>query len=430
MTYSESLAFLGSARRFGMKLGLETMSALAEAFGRPQDHLRFIHIAGTNGKGSTAAFCEAILRSGGSNVGLFTSPHLVSIRERVQINRESISERDFCLGLEWVKQAAPEEATFFELMTGLALWYFAREKVDFVVWETGLGGRLDATNIVHPEVCLITTIGLDHQRYLGNTLKEIAGEKAGIIKPGVPVFSTVSSGEAEEIIRKKARELGAPLTLIQDSIEDLGLKNGKQWAKFLGHEYALGLIGRHQVDNAACAVAALSYLGASPQAIQEGLASTAWPGRFEILSRDPLLVLDGAHNVEGMRTLVETWRAFLQAVGGDERARIVFASVSDKDISGMAAVLRPLAQEVFLVRLENERSSSLEELEAAFSGIPTKLYDSVSILWKDLADCKKGPPTLMTGSLFLVGEILAARQGQGTEYRLNEKLEPQVISSR
>ncbi len=190
MTYPDALSYLGQARRFGMKLGLEPMRELARALGNPQESLRFIHLAGTNGKGSTAAFCESCLRAAGFRVGLYTSPHLVSVRERIQIDREPISEADFAEGMDVVRRAVTEqkdhEATFFELMTALALWYFAREKVDWVVWETGLGGRLDATNIVQPEVCIITNIGLDHQQYLGESLREIAAEKAGIIKPGVP----------------------------------------------------------------------------------------------------------------------------------------------------------------------------------------------------------------------------------------------------
>jgi dihydrofolate synthase/folylpolyglutamate synthase len=451
MTYPEALSYLGQARRFGMKLGLEPMRDLARALGNPQERLRFIHLAGTNGKGSTAAFCESCLRAGGYRVGLYTSPHLVSVRERIQIDRRLISQADFAGGMEVVRRAVEgrkdDQATFFEMMTALALWYFEREKIDWVVWETGLGGRLDATNIVTPKICIMTNIGLDHQQYLGETLHEIAEEKAGIIKPGVPVVSAVEIGEASEVIRERARAGGCTLTLVHRDREarDLGWRGGRQMAEIDGHEVALGLIGPHQVDNAACAVEAIGQLNGAGlpgkgrgdeepfhirgEAIARGLADTVWPGRFQIFSEDPLIVLDGAHNPAGVKMLVETWRAFLAARYGwtareiDGRARLVFASVADKDISEMAQLLRPLAREVLLVRLASERSADPAQLAPAFAGLPCTGYDSVSALCQELAAVDPGGVTLVTGSLFLVGEMLAPRQGDAEEYRLNERLE-------
>jgi dihydrofolate synthase / folylpolyglutamate synthase len=435
MTYSDALSYLGQARRFGMKLGLEPMRHFARALGNPQDSLRFIHLAGTNGKGSTAAFCESCLRTSGFRVGLYTSPHLVSVRERIQIDRQPISEADFAEGMAAVRKIVEEqvehEATFFELTTAIALWYFGREKVDWVVWETGLGGRLDATNIVTPEVCIITNIGLDHQQYLGQTLAEIAAEKAGIIKPGVPVISAVEPGEASEIIAKTAQLQGSPLTLLHldRKVEDLGLRGNKQLARLDGQEFALGLVGPHQVANAACAVAAMHQLEISGDAIARGLPGTVWPGRFEILSEKPLIVLDGAHNPAGMAMLVETWRAFLAARYGwsaheiDGRTRLVFASVADKDISEMAQLLRPLASEVCLVRLANERSAEPDQLVSSFSGLHCACYDSVASLWQYLVTADPESLTLITGSLFLVGEMLAQGYDDAREYHLNERLE-------
>jgi len=451
MTYPDALSYLGQTRRFGMKLGLGPMRDLARALGDPQNGLRFIHLAGTNGKGSTAAFCESCLRAAGYRVGLYTSPHLVSVRERIQIDRRLISEADFAKGMEAVRRAVDEheghEITFFELMTALALWYFGREKVDWVVWETGLGGRLDATNIVQPEVCIITNIGLDHQQYLGESLREIAEEKAGIIKRGVSVISAVEDGEASQVIRKRAQAERCGLTLVHRDMElkDLGLRSSKQIASIDGREFALGLMGPHQVYNAACAVEAIWLLNASStpedckedeepfhirhEVIARGLAETAWPGRFEIVSEKPLIVLDGAHNPAGVKMLVETWRAFLAARYGwsareiDGRARLVFASVADKDVSEMAHLLRPLAQEVSLVRLANERSADPATLASSFAGLPCTCYDSVSAVWHDLATADPATVTLVTGSLFLIGEMLAPQQGNAEEYRLNERLE-------
>ena len=437
MTYSEAVAYLSEARRFGMKLGLEPMRLLAAELGNPQEKLRFIHLAGTNGKGSTAAFCESCIRAAGRRVGLYTSPHLVSVRERIQVGRVPISEADFALGMtavrEAIERAGDEPRTFFELTTALALWYFARERVEWVVWETGLGGRLDATNIVRPEVSIITNIGLDHQAYLGPTLADIAGEKAGIIKPGVPVVSAVAPGEAAGIIARVAGENKSPLTLIPAHlpIEDLGLRDGRQRARIAGGEYALGLIGSHQVENAACAVAALGALppaDAIPgSAVAEGLKRTVWPGRFEILSDAPLMVLDGAHNPAGVRKLVETWSSFLVSRGiadasGDTKTHLVFASVTDKDIGGIARILRPLAAKVSLVRLAHERAADPRALVEFFSGLPCTCYDSVNELWRDLKNAPADVPILLTGSLFLIGEVLARRAGSTEEYQLNERL--------
>ncbi len=434
MTYPESLTFLGQARFFGMKLGLERMRRIAERLGRPQDGLRFIHLAGTNGKGSTAAFCESILRSSGYRVGLYTSPHLVSVRERIQINRVPITEADFALGMEAVSEAmgtgADHEATFFEITTALALWYFRREKVDWVVWETGLGGRLDATNIVDPEVCIITNIGLDHQQYLGQTLREIAKEKAGIIKPGVPVISAVEMDVASEVILERAQAERSNPTLVRRDmkIKDLGFRGDKQIAWIDGHEFCLGLAGTHQIQNAACALAVMRQLKISDVAISNGLAAVIWPVRFEVLSENPLIVLDGAHNPAGTKSLVETWRAFLAARHGwsekeiDGRAHLVFASVADKDISEMAKLLMPIAKKVSLVRLANERSADPEKLAEFFKGLSHACYDSLSAFWENISPAGD-MPTLITGSLFLAGEMLARRQNVAEEYKLNERLE-------
>jgi dihydrofolate synthase / folylpolyglutamate synthase len=447
MTYPDALSYLGLTRRFGMKLGLESMRELARVLGEPQKRLRFIHLAGTNGKGSTAAFCESCLRASGFRVGLYTSPHLVSVRERIQIDRHSISESDFAEGMAVVRVASDglrdHGATFFELMTALALWYFAREKVDWVVWETGLGGRLDATNIVEPAVCIITNIGLEHQQYLGESLRDIAAEKAGIIKDRVPVVSAVEGGEAEKVIRERAEAGKCVLTLVRRDMEikDLGLRGNKQMAEIDGREFALGLIGPHQISNAACALEAMKQIPSrksrlvdqfaciGDDAFTRGLESTLWPGRFEILSERPLIVLDGAHNAAGMAMLVETWRAFLAARYGwsapqiEGRARLVFASVADKDISEMAVMLRPLAREVLLVRLANERGAEPALLASSFAGLSCACYDSVSDVWHDFASADPEAVILVTGSLFLVGEMLARRQGNAEEYRLNERLE-------
>ena len=430
MTYPDALVYLGATRRFGMKLGLEPMLAAAEALGHPEKNLRFIHLAGTNGKGSTAAFCESCLRAAGFRVGLYTSPHLVSVRERIQIDRGPISEADFAEGMTAVRDAVRgvenPPATFFELMTALALRHFARERVDWVVWETGLGGRLDATNIVTPEVCIITNIGLEHQQYLGPTLPEIAAEKAGIIKPGVPVVSAVEPGPAAEVIAEIARGKNAPLMWVRTETK-ASWRDGRQQAEIDGCEYVLGLIGSHQAENAACAVAALRRLPGHlvpEEATARGLESTRWAGRFEIVSESPLIVLDGAHNPAGMRKLVETWTSFLASRGLEAGTHLVFASVSDKDVTEIAELLRPVARQVSLVRLASDRSADPAALAAHFAGLPCRFFDSVGQLWNEFKTAPADGPVLITGSLFLVGEIEAQRgRDRAGEYRLNERLE-------
>jgi dihydrofolate synthase / folylpolyglutamate synthase len=245
----------------------------------------------------------------------------------------------------------------------------------------------------------------------------------------VPVVSAVEDGEATVVIRETAQAQGCPLTLIQRDmeVENLGLRGNKQMARIDDRELALGLIGPHQISNAACAVAAMRQLKISEEAIARGLEDTVWPGRFEILSEKPLIVLDGAHNPAGVAMLVETWRAFLASRGTDARARLVFASVADKDISEMAQRLRPLAQEILLVRLANERSAEPSQLAPFFPGLPCTCYDSVSAAWQNLLSAGPESITLITGSLFLVGEMLALRQGNAEEYQHNERLEKLAV---
>jgi dihydrofolate synthase/folylpolyglutamate synthase len=267
-------------------------------------------------------------------------------------------------------------------------------------------------------------------------LRDIAAEKAGIIKHQVPVVSAVEIGEAADVIRACAKAGDCALTLVHRDMEvkDLGLRGNKQITRIDGRELALGLIGPHQVSNAACAVEAMRQLKISEAAVARGLTDTVWSGRFEILSEKPLIVLDGAHNPAGMAMLVETWRAFLAARYGwrahetDGRARLVFASVADKDIFPMAQLLRPLAREVSLVRLANERGAEPVLLASSFAGLPCACYDSVSAVWQDLATAAPETATLITGSLFLVGEMLARRQGNAEEYCLNERLEKFAVT--
>ena len=320
MTYRDAIQFLYDLRLFGLKFGLENTFKLAALAGNPQEKLRFIHVAGTNGKGSTCAMLESIYRAAGLRVGLFTSPHLVSFRERIQVNRRLISEADVVrLAAELreqcrtgfqpvstVKSPGPEQGdrrdacpTFFEVVTVMALRYFPEQQCDLVIWETGMGGRLDATNIVTPLASVITNIQLDHQQWLGDTLAKIAAEKAGIIKPGVPVITATDAPEALEVIAKIAREKNARLTKLgQASSLSLATRTA-----------ALPLPGEHQKLNAALAIATVQALQnkipVSDEAIRTGLATVQWPGRLQFIktASGQTFLLDGAHNAASAEAL-------------------------------------------------------------------------------------------------------------------------------
>src|SRR5262245_17302401 len=284
MTYAEAVQYLYSLRLFGTKLGLENTFRLAELAGNPQNDLRFIHVAGTNGKGSTCSMLESVYRAAGFKTGLFTSPHLVSFCERIQVNRELIPENEVARlvsGLQPLLKTFPSGAhpTFFEVVTIMALKYFSEQKCDLVIWETGLGGRLDATNIVTPLASVITNIFFDHEKWLGHTLAEIAREKAGIIKRGLPVVTATDAAEALAVIEETAARLNAPLTKV-------GQTCTLSWA---GKTPTLPLLGDHQLINAALAVAAVRVLQhkipVSEAAIRNGLKMVQWPGRLQVLKQ-------------------------------------------------------------------------------------------------------------------------------------------------
>lgn len=389
MNYREALAWLYGTQVFGIKLGLDNTRRLFAALGDPERKLRFLHVAGTNGKGSTCAMLAATLGEAGLRCGLYTSPHLVDFRERIRIGREMITEEGVADGLARLRGASAgwdHAPTFFELATALAAWWFAERGADAVVWETGMGGRLDATNVVVPEVSVITPVGLDHQQWLGGTLAEIAGEKAGIIKQGVPVVSAPQVPEAREVIETRAAALDAPLTLVDDPWES----------------GPLGLAGMHQRWNAAVAMAVLD---ASPFPVDEGarargLAGVVWPARFQRAGGN--LVIDGAHNPAAVEALVATWRE----VFGDRRARLVFGALKDKNAAELLRLLRPIADEVWLVPVASERGADVAGLAlaadaAGFAKVRSSgLADALEEARRD------GSPVLVTGSLFLAGEVL------------------------
>ena len=430
MTYSNAIRFLYSLRWFGAKFGLANTFKLAALAGNPQDRLRFIHVAGTNGKGSTCAMLESIYRAAGLRVGLFTSPHLVAFGERIQVNRRAISERDIgrlvaevraLLEEGWGKSAshtaastqvagaeaadpadadtAAEHPTFFEVVTIMALRYFAEQKCDLVIWETGLGGRLDSTNIVTPLISVITNIQYDHQKWLGETLASIAVEKAGIIKPGIPVITAAEGKAALRVITETARRQNAPLTILaREQMHQPPLST-----------IQLPLLGEHQRMNAAVAVATVRVLASripvNDDTIRAGLSHVHWAGRLQLVTRPSgqQILLDGAHNVGGAGMLAAAVKEYFPSA----KPTLVLGILRDKDWPGMCDILAPLAQRILLVPVPSERSATPQELaEACRRAHPRAQVTEHASLREALTATGSDAFLTVAGSLYLVGEAM------------------------
>lgn len=406
MTYAEAIQFLYGLQLFGTHFGLERTRQLAALAGNPQEKLRFIHVAGTNGKGSTCAMLEGIYRAAGLRVGLFTSPHLVSFRERMQVSRQLISEPDvtrLVAEIQPLIQRFPADAhpTMFEVVAVMALKHFAEQKCDLVIWETGLGGRLDATNIVTPLVSVITNIGLDHQQWLGDTLEKIAAEKAGIIKPGVPVITATEESKALEVIKNIAQGKHAPLTISTTQAVK---------SRLAGTPAPPSLIGEHQKYNAALALATVDVLQeqipVSAENIRTGLANLNWPGRLQLIERrGQKILLDGAHNLAGAEAL----RAALEQEFPGMRPLLIFGALADKNWPDICRVLAPLASKIFSVPVASQRTADAAELANVFRAAnPQVSVTAFQNLSDALNTSKDAPFVMITGSLYLIGEALEA----------------------
>ncbi len=423
MTYSSAVAYLFRLQKHGIKLGLATMTALTVRLGMPQTKYRTLHIAGTNGKGSTAAMAAAVLQAAGYRVGLYTSPHLVEFRERIRVNGEMIPElRVAQLTEQFQALCQPDlSPTFFEYTTAMALQHFADSGVDVAVLEVGLGGRFDATNVVTPMACAVTTIALDHQEYLGTTGSSIAFEKAGIIKPGVPVVLGRLDDDAWRTIDQVARERQAPVFRLNQDFRTEG-EAPRQFSYYgLAMHYdglTCALEGRHQLDNAACALALLE--AAAPQgivvtaeAVSAGLRGVNWAGRLEVIDRHPIVLLDGAHNPAAAAVLAD----FLTHSDRSQPSRpvvLVLGMMRDKDHRGFFEPMRGLVDEVVLTQADLPRSATTQELRASLEGLV--LHPHVMPLLSDamaLARQLATPDGLVcvTGSLMLVGECQAWFRG-------------------
>lgn len=396
MNYQESIDWLYGTQTFGIKLGLENVNRLISELGLI-DQLagrKVIHVAGTNGKGSVCAFSDRILRDGGIKTGLFTSPHLITFRERIQISGEMISEEAVASGLTQIRDIINDwdpHPTFFEITLILALLHFCADSTEIIILETGMGGRLDATNAIQPDVSVITAIALDHQQWLGETIREIAAEKAGILKPNVPVIVADIHPDARDVVGRKALTLGIPY------IE----------AHPLPDEWEMGLPGPHQKENAALAVEAACRVEGerlTRDGIHESLAKTIWPGRFQIVN--DRIILDGAHNPDAAEAVAKTWENEFPG----EKATLIFGATEDKDVAAVLGFLLPIVDSVILVPIKSERRLSPEAMKAALSEAGGKNIETVEVATVaealELAREKKSR-TLIAGSLFLVGEALS-----------------------
>jgi dihydrofolate synthase / folylpolyglutamate synthase len=406
VNYSEAIQFLYGLQMFGANFGLENTRKLAVLADNPQEKLRFIHVAGTNGKGSTCAMLESIYRTAGLRVGLFTSPHLVSFRERIQINRQLIPENELARLVEEIQpllKQFPDDnhLTLFEVVTVMALKFFAEQKCDLVIWETGLGGRLDATNIVTPLASVITNIAFDHQQWLGDTLEKIAAEKAGIIKPGIPVVTATDESSALAVIEKIAREKNAPLTKLNSKFK---IQNSK-----------LSLLGEHQKTNAALAIATVEILQTQipvgEEKIRAGLQNVNWPGRLQLIEKSvgQKFLLDGAHNVASAKVLREALEKNFPA----EERTLILGVLQDKDWRQICELLAPLAEKIFVVPVASERSANPKELaEICRTANPAAeifICGSLKDAFEKNGSRGRSPHQnfiVMTGSLYLVGEAL------------------------
>ena len=383
---------LQSRARFGMNPGLERMEALIAALGHPERELPAIHVAGTNGKGAVCAMLDACLRARGARTGLYTSPHLVNLTERFLFNGEPVSEETLEAAWKRVLASTPRELTdnlsYFEVLTATAFELYCALKPDELILETGLGGRLDATTVCRPKLCIITRIGLDHCEWLGSTCEEIAVEKAGIMHKGVPVVVGMNSPSVKVVLEQSARTIGAPIYFAEDLIPETAVP---------AH---LALQGTFNQENARTVQAALKVLGIEPESVQEGWARVVWNGRYQWIENR---LIDGAHNPPAATALARA----LAADGLNGKLTLIAGFCGDKDVKAVLDLLKPFVRRALAVKTNNPRSLEAEELAALMRTVGLPEVGAASSLEAALA-ATEGEQTLICGSLFLAGEALVA----------------------
>ena len=422
MTYQEAVEWLSRFQFHGIKPGLERIQELLFRLGHPEKKLCAVHLAGTNGKGSTGAILETLIRYHGLKTGLYASPHLLSVRERFMINGSPVSEERFAALCTKVREALEDlPATYFELTTAIAFLYFAEEEVDLAVVECGLGGRLDATNVLYPQVSIITSVGLDHQAYLGDTLAQVAYEKAGIIKTGCPVVVGPMAEEAFEVIRQRAQSLSAPLWRFGEDFRVFPCRGGLFYqGEHQLPRLLLSLRGKFQRVNLGLALKAHELLEKKgfpfeEDKVRQALTKVVWPGRYERFKAPRLIVLDGAHNIDGVKALLESLQE-----DGIERYHLLFAASNEggsKPYLEMLRLLMGRAEKVFLCEPPGPRHPvTLEEWQESLKGFHFEDWGCTFIFKKDWQEAleealqENTPPLVVTGSLYLVGKVREALQ--------------------
>lgn len=423
MHYPDSVSFLyalGNEIRT-VKFGLEAITTVLRHLGNPQDSYRVVHVAGTNGKGSTCAMIESALRASGVRTGLFTSPHLVEPTERIVIGGAQVTHAQFADAFLKVHQANEEllaageleyHTTYFETVTAMGLLLFAEAGVKIAVLETGMGGRLDATNAVQqPELCVITPVDFDHEAFLGNSIEAIAGEKAGILKAGVPAVFARQRPEAEAVLTSRAEALEIPVRATSEyESQDLQVHaRGSSFnavRKGSSVHVRCPLAGPHQADNAMTAVAALQMLGVAAEDIEAGIAATRWPARLQTIGEAPEILLDGAHNPAGARALAEHLRRFYAG----RNIRLIYGAMRDKSVEEITEILFPLATEIVLTAPDAARAVRPEALLEAAGHPRARIAETAAEALAEARATPAGDVAVITGSLYLAGEILALLQ--------------------
>ena len=446
--------FLKDALKFGINLGLDRMNKLDEILGDPQKKFKVIHIAGTNGKGSTAAYTASILAASGKKVGVYTSPFLERFSERMRVidGREGLDKlltdeaygeidadtlskysEEVRIAAEKMTSEGYEHPTEFELVTAICYLWFAEKEIDIAVLETGLGGRLDSTNVIADPVCtIITAIGMDHTDRLGNTIAEITGEKAGILKSGSPavvsspdemLISPEERKDVKRVIDERAAELGVDVTYVTAGDCDISFsEDGYMGFTYEGKRFRTRLLGKHQTRNAAAAIEACRIAGADEESIEYGITNAVWKGRAECLCLDPVVVLDGGHNKQCAESLTDVLREMLGGKLRGRRMRVVMGAMKDKDVDGMLETLKTGGvsfDEVFAVKVNNPRTmlpdELSEKLELVYNNkVKTVCYDDAvtAVLEAFRRSAEDGTPLLVTGSLYLIGEIRGALRAE------------------
>ena len=416
MNYPESLAFVERLIFKKIKPGLERTEALLAALDDPQRRFPSVHVAGTNGKGSVIALIASVLQQAGLRVGIYTSPHLISCRERIAIDGRPIPREEFAAlvsRLAPLIEKMPEPPTQFEFLTAMAFEHFAQREVDVAVIEVGLGGRFDSTNVIMPLLSIITHIAFDHMHLLGTTLRQIAAEKAGIIKKGIPVVTAEKKAEPLSVIECEAERLGAPLHRVDPSrIKRIDFDwDGQDFQTPDWGPLRLGLLGHYEGENLAIVLEGLRLLNArwplTGEIVRQGLAEARWPGRFELLARQPYLIADGAHNVEAAQALVETIEAYHQRHLPNGRKWLLFGVLADKDVPGICQTLFPHFDELLITRPNSERACerTIVQALAKDQGRSVQITSLSSGLKTAMSKMERDDLLCVTGSLYLVGEL-------------------------